>query len=118
MDNNSIQRWEMEMTGDTLAPLHAYAKACRASTSFKHLRTAAFEFYDQTPVKMMSYIHYPPVGVEDFNTNLNVSSDGFPEEWRHIYYQRRLYECDPMARLASTRIYRLLTHRVYYLLTH
>tara|TARA_R100000935_G_scaffold54307_1_gene83008 strand:+ start:2656 stop:3393 length:738 start_codon:yes stop_codon:yes gene_type:complete len=93
------------MTEESLAPLHAYAKACRESTSFKDLRTAAFEFYDHTPVKMMSYIHYPPVGVEEFNTNLNVSSVGFPKAWVQIYYQHRLYECDPMARLASTRIY-------------
>jgi LuxR family transcriptional regulator, quorum-sensing system regulator CciR len=95
----------MKMTEERLAPLHVYAKACRESTSFRDLRTAAFEFYDHTPVKMMSYIHYPPVGVEDFNTNLNVSAVGFPDEWKRVYYEQRLYECDPLARLASTRIY-------------
>ena len=53
----------------------------------------------------MSYVHYPPVGVEEFNSNINVATYGFPDDWMDIYFSKRLYECDPLARKASVSIY-------------
>lgn len=89
-----------------MEPLLNYSRAARTATRFQHLQDAAIDFYlQETPVRMMSYIHYPPMGALGFNENFHISAFGFPEAWTDIYYARRYYECDPMARKAQTTVY-------------
>lgn len=88
-----------------MEPILDYLRTVRGATRFQHLREAAISYFLQTPVKMMSYVHCPPVGGRQFNADFHVASFGYPDEWIELYHERRYYECDVMARKAQTTVY-------------
>ncbi len=79
-----------------------YVAALKAAKSPVELRATVIRYMDSRNIAMFSYHHYPPLGAPDFRSQLTIVSRGFPAEWVDRYQRERLYEIDPIIRVAMT----------------
>jgi LuxR family transcriptional regulator/LuxR family quorum-sensing system transcriptional regulator CciR len=81
-------------------PLQHYLRTCRDVAAFSDLDVATGKYLATTHVRMVSYMHYPPVGALDYDGQIRVGEFGYPEEWRKSYLAERMHLSDPLARRA------------------
>jgi DNA-binding CsgD family transcriptional regulator len=94
---------EMMENEDRNAPIERLRSAAKSATQFASLRAATESYCASVGIEMISYHHYPPPGADDFRRDFNIYTYGFPPSWVETYRSERLFDVDPIPRLASNR---------------
>lgn len=77
-----------------------FVGAIQAATRFEELFALCSVYYATHGVVMSSFHHIPPLGAVDHRRTLTLYAEGFPKDWVTKYKSERLYEIDPIPRLA------------------